>query len=517
MSGRAVYIALLLGFTAILRIAPFLELGVPYSTDSWGLLRNTRVLVDFSPISIASQLFDGYNNFWPASTVSLSILTIVAGGDVYVFSELLMVASFIVFTVLLFATGCRVYGGSSLALITVYTGFFISYLQMTGGFTKEGYAYPLYALILYYAIAEGDFKKLVLPVVLVTASLALTHHLTMLVVIAVAYGLLINGLMSFATRVEDVRIRHYTFILVAAVLAGFTHYLLLGRYSMLSIASPWLAVSLASSITLAVLINYLLRLLLLYQGSRAGVGRECLERLAIAFLALGLTIAIGLNTGVWSGGRQNPTLGLTLSTLGFASLITIATVVNLSRGNFLPATLITSCIASVLGVMLFAVVEEIPDNFTLLYRLVSFLAPPAVLSASSRVGRASTATASVYALLMLCTYILLQMGIAPELGWHWRYSIGDVYLAGYVSSYLRGGVYSDVKYQSILKSYYGVDVGIWNGVLKGVVVVDEYMFTRGMLQGPGLLTLLEISLFRELLAEMNLIACVGGSRWIFYS
>jgi hypothetical protein len=43
--------------------------GLPFSTDAWPLIMNTEKLLRYTPVSLESEVFDGYNNYWPASQI----------------------------------------------------------------------------------------------------------------------------------------------------------------------------------------------------------------------------------------------------------------------------------------------------------------------------------------------------------------------------------------------------------------------------------------------------------------
>ena len=50
--------------SVFLRMYPTIISGLPFSTDSWPLIRNAEKLVESSPTPLNGKLFDGYNNYW---------------------------------------------------------------------------------------------------------------------------------------------------------------------------------------------------------------------------------------------------------------------------------------------------------------------------------------------------------------------------------------------------------------------------------------------------------------------
>ena len=64
---KYVYIALILLIGLFLRLYPTLLSGQPLSTDAWSPIRNTELLMEHTPIHLDDEVFDGNNNYWPAS------------------------------------------------------------------------------------------------------------------------------------------------------------------------------------------------------------------------------------------------------------------------------------------------------------------------------------------------------------------------------------------------------------------------------------------------------------------
>src|SRR5665648_53429 len=74
---KALFILIPLLIALTLRLYPTLISGMPFSTDAWPLIRNTELLIQNTPIPLSSNIFDGYNNFWPAIQLFGAILSII--------------------------------------------------------------------------------------------------------------------------------------------------------------------------------------------------------------------------------------------------------------------------------------------------------------------------------------------------------------------------------------------------------------------------------------------------------
>ncbi|MEM4576223.1 MAG: hypothetical protein QW701_02030 [Candidatus Nezhaarchaeales archaeon] len=53
--------------------------GLPFSTDAWPLIRNTELLLENTPVSLSHEVFDGYNNYWPASSIFGAVFSLISG------------------------------------------------------------------------------------------------------------------------------------------------------------------------------------------------------------------------------------------------------------------------------------------------------------------------------------------------------------------------------------------------------------------------------------------------------
>ena len=78
MRKESYYLMIIVLVSILLRIYPMTVSGLPFSTDSWLLIRNAEKLVENSPIPLNSKLFDGYNNYWPLSQIYGAILSMIS-------------------------------------------------------------------------------------------------------------------------------------------------------------------------------------------------------------------------------------------------------------------------------------------------------------------------------------------------------------------------------------------------------------------------------------------------------
>lgn len=78
--NKHVYLLVLVCTAACLvRLYPAVITGLPFSTDGWSLIRNTELLLQYTPVPLSSPIFDGYNSFWPASSIFGAVVSEVTG------------------------------------------------------------------------------------------------------------------------------------------------------------------------------------------------------------------------------------------------------------------------------------------------------------------------------------------------------------------------------------------------------------------------------------------------------
>ncbi len=75
---KSLYVLIILVVALGVRLYPTVTTGMPFSTDAWPLMRNTEVLLQNTPVSLNSGVFDGYNNFWPLSSIFGAVVSLIA-------------------------------------------------------------------------------------------------------------------------------------------------------------------------------------------------------------------------------------------------------------------------------------------------------------------------------------------------------------------------------------------------------------------------------------------------------
>jgi len=184
-----------------IRLYPYLVSGLPFSLDAWGPIRNTELLLKNTPISLGDNVFDGYNNYWPAISLfgavvsevtSLSLIQTMA-----IFVPLAGATTILIF----YALVKRIFNAEIAFMASVIFATAFPHTYFISGVIKETYANPLYlSLLLIFLHPAMAKQKQVLLFVVTSFALALTHHLTILIAIVILSSMTLARLISNMKR-----------------------------------------------------------------------------------------------------------------------------------------------------------------------------------------------------------------------------------------------------------------------------------------------------------------------------
>jgi hypothetical protein len=195
---RALYVILPLLLALALRLYPTLISGQPFSTDAWSPIRNTELLIQNTPISLSSNIFDCYNNFWPANSIFGAIISQVTflkpTNAMALFFPIIGATAILI----LFALVKRLYNIKVAAAASTIFGTIFTHTYFTAGVTKETYASPIYILLILLFLHPTIGKnRQILLFTITSITLALTHHFTALIaafiISSIALGKIVNN------------------------------------------------------------------------------------------------------------------------------------------------------------------------------------------------------------------------------------------------------------------------------------------------------------------------------------
>uniref|UniRef100_A0A7J3XWW6 Glycosyltransferase RgtA/B/C/D-like domain-containing protein n=1 Tax=Thermogladius calderae TaxID=1200300 RepID=A0A7J3XWW6_9CREN len=469
-SAQLVILAATLILSTVIRLLPYLANSTFFSTDIWGVVRNTNILVEHSPISLNSSLFDGYNNYWPTTAIELSVLSTLLGASVFHAIEIAVSAITLSLTTVLFSLK----KGWSGVLAALVAGSAFNIVLMTGAYTKEGCAYTMLMIILYTFLKPGRVHPLIM--VIPAIALPFTHHLTTLVATVILYSIIVAWVISFFHQLEFFRIdpARAIYIPVPLLLSQLAQYLLLGKYSTLAVATQWLALSLTSYVTVFSVIGIAISLV------TVRLKAPVLRFFTLVFLASAVAISTIGSLYIYMLDYQTLTAILLIVT---PTLLVIAGNVY-SREE----TAVTSIIwmTAISGLAIFFIGEEVPGYESIVYRVAGFIILIASIGFAERSKWFQRVSAAVFLATSITVYALTMSGLTPTLGWYWNYRESEVYTGRFLSEKAVGlTVCSDVKQSMMLSGLYKYDATNLPSCSRSPMLIYGYMWDKGALVSVG--------------------------------
>lgn len=180
-----------------LRLYPYLLTGLPFAIDAWAPIRNTELIVEHTPINLDDQIFDGYNNYWPANSIFGTIISETTSIPPIQAMAIFLPITGAVTILIFYALVKRIYNAKIAFVASLIFAVAFTHAFFTAGVTKETYANPLYILLLLIFLHPkiGKSKQILLFTVTST-TLTLTHHLTTIITIAILSSIALARLVK---------------------------------------------------------------------------------------------------------------------------------------------------------------------------------------------------------------------------------------------------------------------------------------------------------------------------------
>ena len=409
--------------------------GLPFSIDAWPLIHDSKILYRDSPISLDSELFDGYNNYWPGSILLSTISSILMGLSpmlmmAYLFpfvNGLGMITLYVLLRRLGFQWSQAVIG--VLMASTLYPLFFFG-----AGVTKETLAFTMYLTLILLIMRDRGLSRGFLASIPLSISLVLTHHLTLFITVLIILSI-------FLYHITRLRLNPsiYTLsILLFLIAIGSIHYILLGSRGLrFPSMRPELVLSLGSYIVI-----YMFTATYLSYGGGGGRYNAIFKSIT-AFI---LTLGIIYYTAVLGYSDITPRLSIDylLYGLPYAFIASIAVggfryIRSLESGLSL---LYWLCI--LLAISTYSIFGGDPFFTPLIPRLINFIIIPFAALASTALyllgGRRRIISIIILILLMVSAPSVYAAYKAyyeydSYLGYNWRNSRGMLSTAEWIIEY----------------------------------------------------------------------------------
>jgi len=193
--------------SAALRLYPSILTGIPYNTDSWAPMANTREILEHSPTPLRpGRYFDDYNIYWPLVSLYSSVATLVTGLDLISASAIFVPLAGSLSVILLYAVAARVTrdwrSATLAATLLAASGF---HAIITAGAKKETIAWPLHIAALYLFLSGELSWRWGISMVLVGTALTAAHHLALLATLAPMLAMTATCLIVSGERIHEIR------------------------------------------------------------------------------------------------------------------------------------------------------------------------------------------------------------------------------------------------------------------------------------------------------------------------
>ncbi len=474
MNKHIYLLALIFAVACLIRLYPTLTSGLPFSTDGWSSIRNSELLLKYTPVSLDSPVFDGYNNFWPAISLFGSVMSEVTG-----LSPMMVMAYGIPFaaalTVPLFfvlvrkvTQNVQVALFSSALLATVYP-----FVQFTAGVTKETFAYPLMVGLFLVFLMKPSFGKYLL-FGLASLALIFTHHLAAFITLAVLASLTLGLAFNKKSNPDfSIKMSLLLIFFFGSVLLGYFGFYASDSIALAFNASDFLTVGAYQVLILSVLLFFILQ----PSDSNPQLFRfKTRLVLSVATLISALLLVMFVTARSFLAGA--PVLPLHYL-LYFSPYFVLFPLLFFSFRNlreFQNRLLIPLFwIAPIAGLEAYAVFGGSPLGLTFVVRLVNFLILPLcilfgvalskIYSHFKEVPKQKIVTIGIIGLVLAvscvnCYSVYASVNLQePYMGYFWLYRQPEDAACRWIAANdLNQSVAGDTKVSYLLKGYYNVSV-----------------------------------------------------------
>jgi len=503
-------IDILLSITIItsfsIRLYPTLLTALPFSTDSWPLIFNTENLLRHTPISLEDKVFDGYNNYWPASQVFGAIASIILNARVLDVERILFPATSSLTPIILYMIVKKTIGSRAAAAVSSLLLALGGYQAIfTSGVTKETFILLVFFTYLYLVFVAGGTVTRCILLSITGAAIVMSHHLQYFLLLAIFSSILVLRLLL--RWVDDDGPIRLIPALITLLILGAIYYPL---YALRGVAF-----SLTTSDILSVTSFQVLSLLLSYYAlTGSGASTPPISLFIVwgsLYVAASLTILlINQLSPVLPGSPKLPaSIVIQLSILLMLGLLVSFGIGSSSRressGNTYHMVGWLSAILSLQAYSMFGAQPAL--SLTLFYRLANHVLPPVFILASNGLVRIIDFFRGKHLRVMCLAAIVLPISLTlvyqhysstilqeNYLGYQWSYNKAEYEFASWLPGRIGNlRVCGDMKVKYLLEGYFRIRVDeaggfkILNGERLGeesLIVTYRVMGKNGYVLGP---------------------------------
>ncbi|MCD6235498.1 MAG: hypothetical protein J7J94_00660 [Thaumarchaeota archaeon] len=464
MRKNLLYVLLIFTVSTAVRLYPTILSGLPFSTDSWPLIKNAESFVSNSPVPLGSEVFDDYNIYWPLSQVYGAVASeILSLAPVDAMRILIPLASsfapIVLYSFLKRLTG-RVYPAFVAGLFLACGG---PYGVFMAGVTKETFSSLFFMGSIYVFSALPPSAAAFAAFMILDSALIAGHHLSYIVAFAITANVFLIEIFHPRLRGSP---RRRGLMLAFSGVVGLIYYLgyaLPGLKTVISF-SDWLSAFSFQSVM------FLAMFYVVARPKPRRMPNTWIAAPLIAYAGLLLNQYVPIVPAAPRLSAAALFYAFILVSFGFLSVVGLYAVKELDLDVELYPVLLW--VSAVMGLEGYAVFAANPGlSLTLAYRLANFLIPALAALASIGIHRLSLRSngrfSRAVALLLVVFFsaALVSQSFSAVflrenfLGYQWIYDIREYRGALWLKHF--GGdavVYGDLKVSYLLGSYFGLRV-----------------------------------------------------------
>ena len=476
MKKPYVYAFLAVLIAISLRLYPYLLTGLPFSVDAWAPIRNTELLLQDTPVNLGSDVFDGYNNYWPGISLFGAVVS-----EVTSLEPLHAMGIFIPLTggltILLFYALTRTLFNSKIAFIaSIFFATAFTHTFFTAGVTKETLANPLYLLLILIFLHPTMPKPQRLLLFTATSiALTMTHHLTPLITIAILSAVAVSSLIANLKKGRPTN--RFDFLLISILAIATTTY-----YTLYASTSTRILITYSDLFSAACyqIVTFALAIYVTSRPRAYSKTKTLVTTSGALAIALFLTVILMRRPIMPSVPAQPP--HYLLYDLPY---ILLPPLVILGYGYHRQAKAGTHTpsifwLAAIIGVGAYAIFSNSTVTFTLTYRTLNFLHPIVAIFAAmglyrlSSMGNSTNPRRVLNGLIVVATILVIATTNAYSLyasvsleerymGYVWLYRQQEFEAGEWVATKTNLPVAGDLKSFHFFHSYLDLDVNVLEG------------------------------------------------------
>ncbi len=468
-------LTLILLIALSLRLYPAISSGLPFSVDAWSPIKNTDLILNFTPISLDSGILDDYNRYWPANSLFGAVFSQATGLTPIVAMAFGIPLAGALTIPIFYTLIYRVSGSRKLALFSsILLATAYPYTLFTAGVTKETYANPLYVLAILISLSRRGWREMVLFTV-TSLTLVMAHHLTTLITIATLAAITLASLIIRIRRGASPD--HFSPLPLLILTALTTLYFTLYAHKGLKVT---LTLSDLLSATSYQILTFTIALYLILKPQNHLNWRtilKCTASAAIIFLIVFLCTRRPLTPDA----PILPSHYLLYAT-PFILMVPLA-VLGLgelrSRGgnNLIPLF----WLSTLAGLGAYAVFGDTPLGLTLAYRTLNLLCIPLLAlsayglyrlyeaytgSQRQKIVKVAAITALIAAAALNSYNLYASVSLQERyMGYFWLYKQPEYYAAAWIKGAASNQTIAcDVKTSYLLTNYFGLNTNVLQGL-----------------------------------------------------